>query len=418
MKKVKTLIIISFALVSCKNEKDEILTCYRKERTSFSEISMNKASIDSFKISDDLLQSFDKLTINEKRSLLNEEVLLFDEFALYGLGPSGMAVIRDSLNGVRYKCGSIDYSEDTIPKMFSRNEFFYDYVFPQTYYIPIRWYVINKHKDSTRIFQEDLNRQIDILNNAFKTTKIQFFTYSSTWETNSTWYRAYRDSDEYFEMIEALAEDPKTAINIFVTKQDSLLGAASFPWDKKTYQTIYDEILLKETTFEGHVDKKNGVMLGKTLIHEMGHFFGLFHTFHMEKHDANNKPLDIACDNDSIHNGCGELTTVPRIGDGIEDTPPQKICHYYGCGKCEFGKSIKDCDTCGDENSPDIKWCDTCPNLAGLDPIKNYMGYNPDYCMDQFTLGQYKVIKRNFMIYRRYLNSVPINNTPVAALKF
>ena len=138
----------------------------------------------------------------------------------------------------------------------------------------------------------------------------------------------------------------------------------------------------------------------------------------MEKYDANNKPIDVDCENDSIHNGCGELTTLPRIGDGIKDTPPQKICHFKGCGKCEHGKSITDCETCGDEDNPDIKKCDTCPNQDGFDPIKNYMGYNPDYCMDHFTPEQYQVMKRNFMIYRRYLNSGPIDlNKPVAVVQ-
>ena len=417
MNKAIELIIVLSLIVSCRNQTDEILENYRKERIAFFDKSINPILTDSVIISNQLLQSFNDLELNQKQSLLNEEVLMYYDFALYGLGPSGMAVLKDSNGKIKFKCGTIDYSEDTIPKIFLRNELFYDYVYPQTYYIPIRWYIINKHKDSTRIFQHDLDKQVEILNEAFKPSNIQFFNYSSTWQTNSEWYEALRDSDKYFEMIETLAEDPTTAINIFVTKQDSLLGAASFPWNVETYKSIYDEILLKETTFDGFIDKDND-MLGKTLIHEMGHFFGLFHTFHMEKYDANGEPIDVDCENDSIHNGCGEQTTVPRIGDGIKDTPPQKICHHYGCGYCENNLSIKDCEDYDNENNSDIEKCDTCPNWEGLDPVQNFMGYNPDFCMNHFTPEQNKVIKRNFFIYRKYLNSVPIDsNQQIVFLK-
>ena len=80
--------------------------------------------------------------------------------------------------------------------------------------------------------------------------------------------------------------------------------------------------------------------LGRTLTHELGHLFGLQHTFGSD--------------------GCaGE-------GDGIEDTPTQAIA------------------TAGCPVTPS----DTCPGSPGFDPSWSFMDYTDDACMDRFSAGQ------------------------------
>ena len=79
----------------------------------------------------------------------------------------------------------------------------------------------------------------------------------------------------------------------------------------------------------------NGILAyynqGKTAVHEVGHWFGLLHTFQGS-----------SCD-----------PTDP--GDYIEDTPQQSV----STDGCPAGK-------------------DSCPELQGLDPIHNFMDYSTD----------------------------------------
>eukprot|EP00981_Chlorochromonas_danica_P000328 scaffold85_cov175-Ochromonas_danica.AAC.13 len=80
---------------------------------------------------------------------------------------------------------------------------------------------------------------------------------------------------------------------------------------------------------------------GITLVHEAGHWLGLFHTFQG------------GCSNDASDGG-----------DQIADTPAE-ASPAYGCPSNR--------DTC------------TGPSFPGLDPVNNYMDYSDDSCMDSFT---------------------------------
>lgn len=92
--------------------------------------------------------------------------------------------------------------------------------------------------------------------------------------------------------------------------------------------------------------------LGKTTTHEVGYWFGLYHTF---------------------YGGCD-------FGDSVDDTPAQAEA-----GSPEIG--------CAEPR-------DTCPDQPGNDPMFNYMDYTGDACYREFTPGQKARMFENFYAYR------------------
>jgi hypothetical protein len=98
---------------------------------------------------------------------------------------------------------------------------------------------------------------------------------------------------------------------------------------------------------------------GKTAVHEVGHWFGLYHTFQKGcdgKTDANAKASP-----EPIDQNTGDVMT----GDRVQDTPAHT--ETRGCPS----------------EAPD-----TCPEHQGRDPINNYMSYSSDECLKEFTPGQ------------------------------
>lgn len=123
-------------------------------------------------------------------------------------------------------------------------------------------------------------------------------------------------------------------LNIWVTpRDDGILGDSSFP---KTNRPNEDGVVIK-TEIVGYQSKSERFGMGKTLVHEIGHFLGLRHPF-----------------------GSAELCLD---NDNIEDTPIQERA-YFGC-------PVHPQESCGSQ-----------------DLIYNFMDFHDDICLRFFTQGQ------------------------------
>ena len=124
-------------------------------------------------------------------------------------------------------------------------------------------------------------------------------------------------------------------LNIYTGKYASILGKVTRPNRCPDALKDDNEKVLFLTLPGGNLNKYNK---GDTLVHEVGHWLGLDHTF---------------------KNGCS------NPGDFVDDTPYES--------SSTFGR-------------PNSK--DTCSSLPGEDPFHNFMDYSDDCCMYHFTEGQ------------------------------
>lgn len=143
-----------------------------------------------------------------------------------------------------------------------------------------------------------------------------------------------------------------------------VLGYSMFP----NSSSYFDGIVMRYDVFGDNSNCSGCYSLvsnydkGDTLIHEFGHYMGLYHTFEGGC-NAFNEPCDIQ-------------------GDRVCDTPPTSGPNYY----CLAG-------------------VDSCLQDFDQDDITNYMDYGNDNCTDHFSQGQFDRIQAAFALYRSELFS-------------
>jgi hypothetical protein len=223
--------------------------------------------------------------------------------------------------------------------------------------------------------QRRLEKQVEVLNRAFKGHFDFFIKEIDPMRPNDRWLKDACKSVYVQKSISRKSVDPYVNVNVYTADLSAcnLLGWSTFPSD--TYVGTNEDMIfidyrtLPSTTIGQYND-------GKTLVHEIGHYFGLLHTFHDNKNDSCDAPL---------WNGCA-------VGDLVADTPPQRHCHFGDSLTCKskYTTSPKDttCNTCTEDNDRP-------------DPVKNFMGYNWDACLQTFTPLQFIRMKKSTQKFRK-----------------
>ncbi|KAG8903493.1 hypothetical protein FRB99_003207 [Tulasnella sp. 403] len=221
--------------------------------------------------------------------------------------------------------------------------------------IPVYWHVIRKNNNLSggTLSTTQIKKQIKVLNEAFSDGRIKFKLKDTDYTTNTAWFNGLGPRNPInTEVKRRLRRGGKNALNVYSTGFVSgtgagLLGYATFPVDYAGNPKDDGVVILYSSLPGGSTVPYN---LGYTLVHEVGHWAGLFHTF---------------------QGGCSGL------GDSVSDTPAE-ASPAFGCPR---GR-------------------DSCPSEPGLDPIHNFMDYTDDPCMEQFTNGQFKRAKAQLRLYR------------------
>lgn len=183
-----------------------------------------------------------------------------------------------------------------------------------------------------------LRAQFTIFKNELAKYGFNFVLKNTTFTNNEAWYYSGIESAAETQMKRRLKVGGADTLNVYFAYCSGYLGYAYFPVKNVS---LYDGACIYSESVPGGAAVPYDQ--GKTLIHEVGHWLGLYHTF----------PQDSVGTDAQLCN---------QIGDHIADTPRMAT----PTSGCPIGR-------------------DSCPNNPGKDPINNYMDYSDDACYTSFT---------------------------------
>jgi Pregnancy-associated plasma protein-A len=218
--------------------------------------------------------------------------------------------------------------------------------------INVYFHVITNISGQGNLTDRQIADQIAVLNSAFAGTGWSFNLVATTRSVNDAWYTMSNGSTAEAQAKNALRQGTADDLNIYTANLGGgLLGWATFPSSYASNPKDDGVVLLYSSLPGGSAAPYN---LGDTATHEVGHWMGLYHTF---------------------QGGCAKNASTG--GDLVSDTPAERSPAYG----CPTGR-------------------DSCKSLQGLDPIRNFMDYTDDACMNGFTSGQDARMDAQFTTYR------------------
>lgn len=205
-------------------------------------------------------------------------------------------------------------------------------------------------------------QQVQVLNDAYAAYGFAFCydpngSYPPKTVNNATWFIMTPNSAAELACKSSQGVTPDKVLNFYTARPGgNLLGWATFPMPSIDLQR--DGVVCLDTSLPGGAAAPFN--LGDTATHEVGHWLGLFHTF---------------------EGGC------LGSGDGVADTQAH-AAPDFGCPS--FAPSC---------------------NPPASSPVRNFMNYVDDACMDQFTAGQGVRMNSIVASFRPNLGSISCSTT-------
>ncbi len=223
----------------------------------------------------------------------------------------------------------------------------------------VAFHIIRKANGEGDMPDEMVQAQIDVLNEAYDAANFTFNLASIDRKTKKKWFNKCDREGPFIKMTNNRAIDPAHTINIYSCGPPGGLLGFSFLPGTFPEDSVFNAIVLHWATLPGGYYTPFDE--GDTGTHESGHFLGLYHTF---------TPWE------STGNGC----LAP--GDEVADTPYEQYPAPWD--ECAVGR-------------------DTCPQ-AGNDPVRNYMDYSGDPCINKFTAKQRRRMNEMIDLFRPSLS--------------
>ena len=252
------------------------------------------------------------------------------------------------------------------------------------YEIPVVVHVITSSGGQGNITDAKVQSQIDILNEDFlalagsngssgTNSMIQFHlatvdpngnaTNGITRTTNTNWFN---DNGQYWN---TLAWDTNRYLNIYTNQASGALGYVPDIPQGGIVGQDRDRVVVLWSSFGRNAPIGPPYNQGRTTTHEVGHYFGLEHTF---------------------TGGCASAGNCNSNGDLICDTNPESQ-PAFGCPNTF---------TCGSS-----------------DPTDNYLDYSDDLCMEMFTQEQSRRMRCTIEYWRPDLPTTSSTVTAVATIR-
>lgn len=233
-----------------------------------------------------------------------------------------------------------------------------DSVLQKPIILSITAHIIRKGNGFGGIREEIVLNEIDRLNHAFSGANISFEICTFNYINNDKLYNLIK-----YDEGRLITYDIKNTINIYFVnqiqsaKEGNICGYTYYPTNN------LDHVFMA----------KNCVAGGSTLIHELGHFFGLYHT-----HESQ---FGVELVSGANCRKAGDLICDTPADPGLRSTLISKTCEFTGFITDVF-------------------------NTAYEPPTNNYMSYSRQSCRNLFTENQLLKMRVNYQYFKSHIKKL------------